>query len=183
MTASLYLGSRPVDHSASGRRGLRACRRRSAAVVAMFSYADDEPVLSGISPPSRPERLSDWSAPAAGGRCCQNCFHGCTMSTPPQSEPAGPISGSTTSGLREKIGVVERNSYMFPGTIRHNIAYDDQELFWIPLDGRTESEDIHCWEKSWSWMRTFSKRSESRIPTIHRLCEISFDGLFRTFRT
>ncbi|WP_276253034.1 ABC transporter ATP-binding protein [Halomontanus rarus] len=43
-------------------------------------------------------------------------------------------------GLRDEIGVVEQDPYMFSGTIRQNIAYGDRELFWAVL--KDESEGV-----------------------------------------
>ncbi|MCU4741581.1 ABC transporter ATP-binding protein [Natronoglomus mannanivorans] len=43
-------------------------------------------------------------------------------------------------GLRDEIGVVEQDPYMFSGTIRQNIAYGDRELFWAVLEGGGDSD-------------------------------------------
>ena len=40
----------------------------------------------------------------------------------------------TLQSLRDRIGVVEQDPYMFSGTIRENIAYGDDELFRTVLD-------------------------------------------------
>jgi ATP-binding cassette subfamily B protein len=41
--------------------------------------------------------------------------------------------------LRDGIGVVEQNPYMFSGTIRQNISYGDRELFWDIVRGEDVS--------------------------------------------
>ncbi len=43
--------------------------------------------------------------------------------------------------LRDNIGIVEQDPYIFSGSIRENIAYGNRELFWELLDGDLSAEN------------------------------------------
>lgn len=107
-----------------------------------FRYTDEEEVLSGVDLSVDPGTTVGLAGTSGSGKST-------LLKLLPRlydvDGGAVRIDGTDVreydiGALRDEIGVVEQNPYMFSGTIRQNIAYGDRDLFWEVVNGDGVSE-------------------------------------------